>query len=101
MPDDQRLAGQAGFDATLKAYVPPVLMALGAFTLLRTSRLLSLGLLGLWAYDIAAGADGTRKTRGRDVGSRRLADQAVDAAVEDSFPASDPPSYSGSTAGAP
>jgi hypothetical protein len=101
MPDDQMTSARPGLDTALREMVPPVLMALGAFTLLRTSRLLSLAVLGYWAYDVATSTDRSRVSRGRDIAAKRAAHQAVDAEIEDSFPASDPPSFSGSTAGAP
>ena len=101
MPDDQTSAVTDGLDSTLREVIPPVLMALGAFTLLRTSRILSLAVLGFWAYDAATKNDAGRKSSGSDIGSKRAAHKAIDDASEDSFPASDPPSYSGSTAGAP
>jgi hypothetical protein len=101
MPDDQTVTSQSSLDTTLREVVPPVLMALGAFSLFRTSRLLSLAVLGAWAYDFAAHSDHDRRRRGRDVGSKRDASATIDTAMEDSFPASDPPSFSGTTAGAP
>jgi len=84
-----------------KDIVPPVLMAFGAVSLLRTSRLLSFALLGMWLYDAANRSSESRASRGRSAAAKRAATEAVDMAVEDSFPASDPPSFSGVTAGAP
>ncbi len=101
MPDDRTQLGPREDVNLLKEIVPPVLMTLGALSLLRTSRLLSLVLLGAYLYDAAVQSDGVRKKRGRDIGSRRNAGERVDTAVDHSFPASDPPSFSGSTAGAP
>jgi hypothetical protein len=83
----------------LGTIVPPVLMALGAFTLLRASRFLALALVGGWLYDNARRSDGSRHARGISAAAKRSASRRVDAAVEDTFPASDPPSFSGTTSG--
>ena len=101
MPDGQNLPIPVSTTETLKEIVPPVLMALGAISLLRTSRFLSFAILGAYLYDAAVNNDTGRKSRGRDVASRRAASDRLDAEIEDSFPASDPPSYSGSTVGRP
>jgi len=90
-----------GLEQSLREIAPPALMVLGAFSLLRTSRFLSFALVGAWLYSIAADTDESRKRRRLDRRSQRLAELLVDQASEDSFPASDPPTYSGSTAGAP
>ncbi len=79
---------------TLRELAPPLLMALGALSLLRTSRVLSLVALGIFAYDIAGRRDG-------ELALRRLKSQRLDDTIADSFPASDPPSFSGASAGAP
>jgi hypothetical protein len=101
MPDDQTLIGRPSSAETLKDAVPPLLMALGALSLLRSSRILTLVALGALLYDVAANSDTDRKARGRDLRSKRRASTLLDAEIEDSFPASDPPSFSGNTAGAP
>jgi hypothetical protein len=74
--------------------VPPLLMALGALSLLRSSRTLSVAIIGTWLYGLARKSDAER-----DAG--RITSETIDQEMEDSFPASDPPSFSGSTAGAP
>jgi len=102
MPDDQIISGTDRTMQSLKEIVPPVLMAFGAISLLRTSRLLSLVALGALLYDTAADVDAERKARGRSLPVRRAESRRLDTEIEDSFPASDPPSSSGSmTAGAP
>jgi hypothetical protein len=77
--------------------IPPTLMALGAISLLRGAPLLGLGLLGPWLYRLASAADRDRHAHGRSLKARRAAAQRLDVALEDSFPASDPPSLSGIT----
>lgn len=100
MPDDQiRLTHTT--TENLKEIIPPVLMVLGGLSLLRTSRLLGFVALGAYLYDAAVNSDNNRKLRGRDHDSKKTASAALDQELEDSFPASDPPSFSGSTAGAP
>ena len=101
MSDDRSLFGPRHDADLLRELVPPVLMTLGAISLLRTSRFLSLALVGAYLYDLAARSDGDRKLRGHDVSSRRLANHRVDTAMDHSFPASDPPAFSGSIAGSP
>jgi hypothetical protein len=100
MPDDQVFSPKTSPLDELSAIVPPVLMALGALSLLRTSRLLALGLVGGWLYHQAQRSDGSRHARGVSAPAKRANSALVDAAVEDSFPASDPPSFSGTTSGA-
>jgi len=101
MPDDQIFSSRPSTAETLKEIVPPVLMALGAFSLLRTSRFLSLVALGVFLYDAGANSDTNRKKRGRDLTSRKAIAARLDEEIADSFPASDPMSFSGTTAGAP
>jgi hypothetical protein len=101
MPDDQILKSRNSTSESLKEVVPPVLIALGAISLLRSSRLLSLVAIGAYLYDVAAKADLDRKKRGRDLPSRRTLGARLDEEIADSFPASDPMSFSGTTAGAP
>jgi hypothetical protein len=101
MPDDRFILAQQTTAETLKEIVPPVLMAFGAISLLRTSKLLSLVALGAYLYNVAAKSEAERKVRGRNVAARRSVGRSIDTEMEDSFPASDPPSFSGSTAGAP
>jgi hypothetical protein len=85
----------------LHKIIPPILMAFGAVSLLRSSRLLSLTLIGVGLYDLAKNSDASRQQRSGNALTKRAAYREVDSESEDSFPASDPPSYSGTTAGAP
>jgi hypothetical protein len=101
MPDDQSPFGQTSTAESLKELLPPVLMTVGAISLLRMSRFLSLVAIGVLLYDAAVASDTGRKARGRDLASRQRASKLLDREIEDSFPASDPPSFSGTTAGAP
>ena len=101
MPDDQIVPSHISTSESLKEVVPPVLIALGAISLLRSSRLLGLLAAGAYLYDVAAKADLDRKKRGRDLPSRRAMGERLDREIADSFPASDPVSFSGTTAGAP
>jgi hypothetical protein len=101
MPDDRFILDHQTTAETLKEMVPPVLMAFGAISLLRTSKLLSLVALGAYLYNVAAKSEAERKAGGRNVATRRAVGRSIDTEMEDSFPASDPPSFSGSTAGAP
>jgi hypothetical protein len=101
MPDDRFILEHQTTAETLKEIVPPVLMAFGAISLLRTSKLLSLVALGAYLYNVAANSEADRRVRGRNVAARRTSGRNIDTEMEDSFPASDPPSFSGSTAGAP
>jgi hypothetical protein len=101
MPDDQVVHSHNSTSENLKEIVPPVLIALGAISLLRSSRLLGLVAMGAYLYDAAAKNDADRKKRGRDLPSRRAMGERLDEEIADSFPASDPMSFSGTTAGAP
>ena len=101
MPDDRYIPEHNSTAETLKEIVPPVLMAIGAVSLLRTSKLLSLVALGAVLYNVAADTEANRKARGRNISARRAVGRSIDTEMEDSFPASDPPSFSGTTAGAP
>jgi hypothetical protein len=101
MPDDRILHSRNSTSESLKEVVPPVLIALGAISLLRSSRLLSLVAIGAYFYDVAQKVDADRKKRGRDLPSRRALGARLDQEMADSFPASDPMSFSGTTAGAP
>jgi hypothetical protein len=101
MPDDQAVHDRNSTSESLKEIVPPVLIALGAISLLRSSRLLGLVAMGAYLYDAAQKVDADRKSRGRDLPSRRALGARLDAEMADSFPASDPMSFSGTTAGAP
>jgi hypothetical protein len=93
MPDDAGSPDQAGRETA----IPLALMAVGALSLLRGVPLAGLGLLGCWLYPMAAEADRDRHARGRSLKARRAATERLDIALEDSFPASDPPSLSGIT----
>ena len=101
MPDDRISFSKHTTSQSLKDVVPPVLMAVGAISLLRMSRFLSLVALGGLLYDAAISSDTSRKARGGDLASRRRASALLDREGADSFPASDPPSFSGNTSGAP
>jgi hypothetical protein len=101
MPDDQIIHTSASTSESLKEIVPPLLIALGAISLLRSSRLLSLVAAGAYFYNVAQKTDADRKNRGRDLPSRRVLGARLDQEMADSFPASDPMSFSGTTAGAP
>ena len=101
MPDDQIVLSRTPTSESLKEIVPPVLIALGAISLLRSSRLLGLVALGAYLYDVAVKTDMDRKKRGRDLSKRRAITARLDEEIADSFPASDPISFSGTTAGAP
>jgi hypothetical protein len=100
MPDDQIVHSHSASE-TLKEFVPPVLVAVGVISLLRASRLLRLIAAGVYLYDLASKTDADRKKRGRDLPSRRALGARLDEEIADSFPASDPVSFSGTTAGAP
>ena len=100
MPFDDEAPENAG-ETDLKALLPTLLIGLGAVSLLRTSRLLSLAVAGAWLYDVANTTDRGRRAKGRNLAARRAVARRIDNEAEDSFPASDPPSFSGSTAGAP
>jgi len=56
---------------------------------------------GAWLYDAAQKVDADRRRRGVDLPSRRRMAARIDEEIADSFPASDPPSFSGTTAGTP
>jgi hypothetical protein len=101
MPRDPQIFEDGPVPADWKAAALYSLLGLGVLSLFRTSRVLTMALAGGLLYDIANTADASRKKRERDIASRRKAAERVDIAIDDSFPASDPPSYSGSTAGAP
>lgn len=101
MPDDQFTKALSSTSEELKEIVPPVLIALGALSLLRSSRLLSLVAAGAYLYDAAQKVDADRRQRGVDLRSRKRESRRVDDEIADSFPASDPPSFSGMTAGPP
>lgn len=94
MADNRLTAEKPNVVDDFQKIVPPLLMALGALSLLRSSRTLSFAIIGTWLYGVASRSDDNRDTR-------RTAGESVDEELEDSFPASDPPSFSGSTAGAP
>ncbi len=95
--------GQAGDRGpeTVQGVVTAAVIAFGAVSLLKTSRFLSLALLGACLYETASKSDAERRRSGKGLLARRAASRVVDLESDESFPASDPPSYSGSTAGAP
>jgi hypothetical protein len=101
MSDDSIVRTSQTTSESLKEILPPALIALGALSLLRSSRLLGLAAFGVWLYDAAQKADADRARRGVDLSSRRRASRLIDEEMADSFPASDPPSFSGMTAGTP
>jgi hypothetical protein len=94
MADNRPTADKSTAVDDFQKIVPPLLMALGALSLLRSSRTLSVAIIGTWLYGLACKSD-----RDRDAG--HVTGETIDQEMEDSFPASDPPSFSGSTAGAP
>jgi hypothetical protein len=77
MPDDQISFGHNGTPETLKDFIPPVLMAFGAVSLLRTSRLLSLVALGALLYDAAVSSDTGRKARTGQRNIEKLLDSEI------------------------
>jgi hypothetical protein len=88
MPDDASgLYRRKDFETA----VPFALIAVGALSLLRGGPLLGLGLLGYWLYPLAEKADRERQARGRSLKARHARSRALDLALEDTFPASDPP----------
>jgi hypothetical protein len=101
MPDDRFFSESGKRAENLKEIVPPVLMAVGALSLFRSSRLLGFVAIGAALYNIAEGTESRRRKRGRNIATRRVIGRNIDQEMEDSFPASDPPSFSGATAGAP
>ena len=101
MPDDRIVYSRNTTSENLKEVVPPVLIALGAISLLRSSRLLGLAALGAYLSDAAQKVDADRRRRGIDLPTRRRQGERIDEEMADSFPASDPPSFSGMTAGTP
>ncbi len=79
-------------------HIPPVISILALIGLGRVARLASLGLAALWVADQVRNIDRDRA----HTNPKKQEDRMVDTAMEDSFPASDPPSYSGTVAtGAP
>jgi hypothetical protein len=101
MSDDRIVDTSHTASESLKEIVPPVLIALGALSLLRSSRLLGLVAAGAYLYDAAQKVDADRRRRGVDLPTRRRESKRIDDEIADSFPASDPPSFSGMTAGKP
>jgi hypothetical protein len=101
MPDDRIVHSSQSTSEALKQIVPPVLIALGAVSLLRASRLLGLVAMGAYLFDAAQKVDADRKRRGVDLPTRRRLGARVDDEIDASFPASDPPSFSGVTVGRP
>jgi hypothetical protein len=101
MPDDRIVHSSHRTSEALKGIVPPALIALGALSLIRSSRLLGLVALGAYLYDAAQKVDADRRKRGVDLPNRRRAGERLDEQIADSFPASDPLSFHGTTAGAP
>jgi len=101
MPDDRFFTETGKTTETLKEVIPPLLMALGAISLFRSSRLLSLAAAGAVLYNIACTTEVKRRKNGSNIAARRAVGRSIDREIEDSFPASDPPSFSGATAGAP
>jgi hypothetical protein len=101
MPDSLTPTQRDDFEQALRSVVPPALMTLGVLSLLRTSRYLSLAVVGMWLYTVAKDSDTGRRQRGRYRSAKQAGEARMDEALADSFPSSDPPSSSGMTAGAP
>jgi hypothetical protein len=102
MPDDQLTSDAIGTPHDLKALAPSALLAVGLIALLRHPRLIATGVAGALLYGATSRFDADRKAHGRDAATRRVWALRRDTELEDSFPASDPPSSSGGiTAGAP
>ena len=95
MPDDPKLPDRHATAWDWEAAIPPTLMAIGVTSLVRSFPLVGLGLIGSWLFRLATEADEIRHRRGRSLRARRAATRRLDVALEDSFPASDPPSLSG------
>jgi hypothetical protein len=101
MPDDRFVTDTGKTAQSLKEVVPPLLMALGAISLFRSSRLLGFVAAGAVLYNVVNATEAERRKSGRNIAVRRAVGRSIDQEMEDSFPASDPPSFSGATAGAP
>ena len=78
-------------------HVPPLISVLALVGLGRVARLASVGLAALWLADQLRQIDRDRS----EARPHAQADRRVDTAIEESFPASDPPSFTPTTAGAP
>ena len=96
MPDDRMMLASPE-QPDWKRLIAPTLMALGAVSLIRTSRLATLALVGAYLFDHARVVDSDRHRRGVSAAAKRAAEERLDAALADSFPASDPPAYSGAS----
>ena len=77
--------------------IPPVIAVLALVGLGRLARLATLGMGVAWLARELREMDKSRSGGG----SGKSASQAVDTAMQDTFPASDAPSYSPTTAGSP
>ena len=91
MPDDAAPFDPQRGSREWSAAFAPALIVLGAAGLMRASPLFSLGILGGWLYRLAAAEDTRRRAGGQTLKARRAAAARLDEALEESFPASDPP----------
>ena len=80
-----------------KSVIPPAIAVMAAIGLGRMARLATIGMAIAWAARELREMDKVRSDRG----PLSKSDAVIDTAMEDSFPASDPPAYSASSAGTP
>jgi len=91
MPDDAATFDPPRGSQEWNAAIFPALVVMGAAGLMRASPLFGLGVLGGWLYRLASAEDAARRARGRTLKARRAEAARLDEALEESFPASDPP----------
>ncbi len=80
-----------------RAAIPAAVAVLAFVGLGRLAKMAALGMAAVWVARELREMDRSRS--GRE--SRKVSEKAIDTAVEDSFPASDPASYTSSTVGTP